>query len=55
MKAVNDNALPTETIVATLDWVRPVCVCMRTLNLPEAVIQDTMGFLLERLDRELGQ
>lgn len=56
MDSVNDNDIPQALIDETLDmydWVRPICVAMRAHTIPESVIQDSMGYLLRRLDQHL--
>lgn len=58
MTPVNDNILPDfkiEDTFAMFDWVRPVCVAMRAQAIPEEVVQNVMGYLLERLDDHLEE
>lgn len=49
-----------EEIAMRLDWVRPIATAMRAVAIPEVVVQETMTYLLERMDahvfeRETGK
>lgn len=42
-----------DEIAMRLDWVRPVATAMRAVAIPEPVVQETMTYLLERMDEHV--